>query len=73
MAADMPNAVYRSKWYIMDNGAYCGLGIHGQSVYVDPSSGMVFAKQSSHWDATGEALDDNLFRAFSAIAEALGG
>ena len=49
-----------------------GLGIHGQTVYVDPSSGMVFAKDSSHPMATEEALDDNMFRAFNAIAEALG-
>jgi CubicO group peptidase (beta-lactamase class C family) len=72
MSESMPNTVYRSKWYIMGNGAYCGLGIHGQTVYVDPSSGMVFAKQSSHPNAVDEALDDNLFRAFNAIAEALG-
>jgi CubicO group peptidase (beta-lactamase class C family) len=50
-----------------------GLGIHGQTVYVDPSSGMVFAKQSSYPMATEEALDDNMFRAFNAVAEALGG
>ena len=34
------------------------LGIHGPTVYVDPSSGMVFTKDSSHPMATEEALDD---------------
>jgi hypothetical protein len=48
------------------------LGIHGPTVYVDPSSGMVFTKDSSHPMATEEALDDNMFHAFNAIAEALG-
>ena len=72
-AETMPNTVYRSKWYVMAGGAYCGLGIHGQTVYVDPASGMVVAKLSSHPLATDEALDDNLFRAFAAIAESLGG
>ena len=72
-AETMPNTVYRTKWYIMAGGAYCGLGIHGQTVYVDPASGMVVAKLSSHPLATDEALDDNLFRAFAAIAESLGG
>ena len=73
LAESMPNTVYRSKWYIMAGGAYCGLGIHGQTVFVDPASGLVAVKLSSHPAALDEALDDNLFRALAAIAEALGG
>ena len=74
-AATMPNAVYRSKWYMLDNAhdAYCGLGIHGQTVYVDPAAGVVIAKLSSFPEAEGGALDDDLFRAFDAVAHALAG
>ena len=72
-ADSMPATVYRNKWYVMGSGAYCGLGIHGQTVYVNPAADMVAAKLSSHPQAEGEALDDNLFRALNAIAETLGG
>lgn len=74
-AASMPNTVYRTKWYMLgnDHDAYCGLGIHGQVIYIDPTAEVVIAKLSSHPEAEGAALDDNLFRAFDAIARALAG
>ncbi len=68
-----PNGRYRSKWYVSGeaSGAFTGIGIHGQWLYIDPSAEVVIAKQSSQplpvdWDM------DFLHRdAFNAIANAL--
>ncbi|MDO9416151.1 serine hydrolase domain-containing protein [Pararhizobium sp.] len=45
----MPNGRYRSKWYQTgaDDGAFCGIGIHGQWIYVDPMRETVMVKFSS--------------------------
>ena len=64
---------YRSKWYVAPGGAYCGLGIHGQTVFVDPATNLVAAKFSSQPSALDEALDATAFRAWTAIGETLNG
>ena len=69
----MPDWRYRSKWYIAPDGAYCGLGIHGQTVFVDPAANLVAAKFSSQPSALDEALDATTAKAWHAIAEALNG
>ncbi len=69
----MADWVYRSKWYIAPDGAYCGLGIHGQTVFVDPAANLVAAKFSSQPSALDEALDATTVKAWRAIAEALNG
>ena len=67
----MPDWVYRSKWYVAPDGAYCGLGIHGQTVFVDPAANLVAAKFSSQPSALDEALDATAVNAWHAIAETL--
>ena len=69
----MPDWRYRSKWYVAPDGAYCGLGIHGQTVFVDPAANLVAAKFSSQPTALDEALDGTTAKAWHAIAEALNG
>jgi CubicO group peptidase (beta-lactamase class C family) len=74
-ALEFPRARYRSKWYLLGNahGAYCGLGVFGQMLYVDPVARMVIAKFSSQPKALDAELDDLTLRAFAAIGELLAG
>jgi len=73
MAKFLPQGRYRSKWYQTGNagGAFLGVGIHGQWVYIDPASEVVIAKMSSQKLPVDEALDGLTLRCFSAIVEAL--
>jgi CubicO group peptidase (beta-lactamase class C family) len=52
-----PGGRYRNKWYQVGNGAYCGIGIHGQWLYVDPKAEVVVAKLSSQPQPVEDALD----------------
>lgn len=49
-AMGFPASRYRSKWYLFDEdtGAFGGAGIHGQWLYVCPTSEVVIAAFSSH-------------------------
>ena len=69
----LPKGHYRSQWYIIgnDHDAYCGIGIHGQWVYVDPKAKMVIAKQSSQPLPIEEATDRLVLTAFDAIGRHL--
>ena len=49
-AADfLPHGGYHNKWWIVgnDHGAYTGIGVYGQWLYVDPSASVVIAVFSS--------------------------
>jgi hypothetical protein len=69
----LPGGRYRSKWYVIgnDHGAFCGIGIHGQWLYVDPAASVVIAKFSSQPVAVDDAMDDLCLRTFDAIARSL--
>lgn len=69
-----PKGRYRSKWYILgnDHDAYCGVGIHGQWIYVDPAAAVTIAKLSSQPLPVDEPMDFLLLAAFDAIARTLG-
>ena len=70
-AETMPKCHYRSKWYTDladDHHPYFGLGIHGQSVFIDPVAGVVIAKHSTLASPAGNAEFNDMRRAFSAIA-----
>ncbi|TIV99209.1 MAG: serine hydrolase, partial [Mesorhizobium sp.] len=58
MAFLFPKGRYRNKWYQTghDSGAFCGIGIHGQWLYVNPRTEVVIAKMSSQ----PEPVDDRL-------------
>ena len=45
----MPRGRYRGKWYATGNerGAFCAIGIHGQWIYIDPTSEVTIVKLSS--------------------------
>ncbi len=69
----LPAGRYRSQWYQTGSpsGAFGGIGIHGQWLWVDPQREVVIAKVSAQEDPENEDIDFTLMRAFEAIAEAV--
>ena len=56
-----PKGRYRNKWYQTGEGAYCGIGIHGQWLYVDPATEVVIVRMSSQPDPVTDPFDrDNI-------------
>ncbi|MBZ9678780.1 serine hydrolase domain-containing protein [Mesorhizobium sp. ES1-1] len=70
MASLFPNGRYRNKWYQtgFENGAYCGIGIHGQWLYVDPRTEVVIAKMSSQPEPVDDPLDIEIVAFFEALS-----
>ena len=59
MAFLFPQGRYRNKWYQTGatSGAFCGIGIHGQWLYVNPRAEVVIAKMSSQPEPVNDPLD----------------
>ncbi|MBZ9813802.1 serine hydrolase domain-containing protein [Mesorhizobium sp. CA7] len=70
MAFLFPKGRYRNKWYQTghDSGAFCGIGIHGQWLYVNPKTEMVIAKMSSQPEPVDDKLDGELVAFFEALS-----
>lgn len=66
---DLPNGRYRSQWYQSgeEDGAFCAIGIHGQWLYVDPSTETVIVKLSSHPEPLGDEENQDNFTFFRAL------
>lgn len=66
---DLPNGRYRSQWYQSGeaDGAFCAIGIHGQWLYVDPSTETVIVKLSSQPDPLGDEENQDIFAFFRAL------
>lgn len=64
---------YRSMWWHFhnDNGAYAARGVHGQTVYIDPTAQMVIVRLASHPTAANAVIDPTSLPAYEAIAEFL--
>ncbi len=60
-------------WWVSHNehGAYAARGIHGQTVYVDPTAEMVIARFASHPGAANANLDPTSLPAYHAVARHL--
>jgi len=71
MAFLFPKGRYRNKWYQTghENGAYCGIGIHGQWLYVDPRTEVVIAKMSSQPVPVDDPLDAEIVAFFEALSQ----
>ena len=69
-----PKGRYRSKWYQTGkaSGAFCGIGIHGQWLWIDPRREVVIAKVSAQAEPVDDDTDMLLILAFEAIAAAVG-
>ena len=72
-SSTFPNAAYRNQFWKMgnENGAFFGVGIHGQYVYIDPTAEIVIAKLSSHPRPLVEGDFEITLLGFEAIVQAL--
>ncbi|TIR37109.1 MAG: serine hydrolase [Mesorhizobium sp.] len=70
MAFLFPQGRYRNKWYQTGaaSGAFCGIGIHGQWLYVNPTAEVVIAKMSSQPEPVDEPLDVDMVAFFEALS-----
>ncbi|MEM7669058.1 MAG: serine hydrolase [Pseudomonadota bacterium] len=66
----LPGASYRSMWWILHNanGAYAARGVHGQTIYVDPTAEMVIVRLASFPNAKNAAIDPTSLPAYEALA-----
>ncbi|MBR0834199.1 serine hydrolase [Bradyrhizobium manausense] len=74
MTDAFPIAQYRSKWYNLGapgGAAFCGVGIHGQWIYIDERAETVIARFSSQPDPMDLPIDHMWLRGYDAIARRL--
>ncbi|MEM9838831.1 MAG: serine hydrolase [Pseudomonadota bacterium] len=71
----LPGASYRSQWWVFhnDNGAFAARGVHGQTIYVDPTAEMVLVRFASHPQAKNGYIDPTSLPAYQAVADYLVG
>lgn len=64
---------YRSMWWVLHNkhGAYAARGVHGQTIYVDPTAEMVIVRLSSFPTAKNALIDPTSLPGYQAVAEYL--
>lgn len=69
----IPNGSYTSQWWVFHNehGAYAARGVHGQTIYIDPTAQMVIVRLASHPQAQNGAIDPTSLPAYQAVAEFL--
>lgn len=64
---------YRSMWWVLHNqhGAFAARGVHGQTIYIDPTASMVLVRFASHPQAKNGVIDPTSLPAYQAVAEYL--
>lgn len=64
---------YRDMWWITHNehNAYMARGIHGQSIYIDPTAEMVIVRYASHPTAANSGNDPVSLPMYMAVAKTL--
>ncbi|WP_260517444.1 serine hydrolase [Aliiroseovarius sp. M344] len=69
----MPGGSYTSQWWSFhnDNGAFAARGVHGQTIYVDPTAKMVLVRLSSFPQAQNGFIDPTSLPAYQAVADHL--
>lgn len=69
----LKNWSYRNQWWITNNqdGAFAARGIHGQTIYIDPTAEMVIVRFASHPIAANSANDPYSLPAYQAVADYL--
>lgn len=70
---ELPGWSYRDMWWITQNtrGAFAARGVHGQTIYIDPTAEMVLVRFASHPIAGNSANDPTSLPAYAAVAEYL--
>ncbi|MCR9150115.1 MAG: beta-lactamase family protein [Rhodobacteraceae bacterium] len=71
--ATIPNGSYTSQWWVFhnDHGAFAARGVHGQTIYVDPTAEMVLVRVASYPRAQNGFIDPTSLPAYQAVAEFL--
>ncbi len=64
---------YRSMWWVFHNrhGGFAARGVHGQTIYVDPTAKMVVVRFASFPTAKNAKIDPTSLPAYQAVAEYL--
>ena len=64
---------YRSMFWFFhdDHGAFAARGVHGQTIYVDPTARMVLVRFASHPQPKNARIDPTSLPAWRAVAEYL--
>ena len=64
---------YRGMWWLFHNhhDAFAARGVHGQTIYVDPTADMVLVRLASFPTAKNAAIDPTSLPAYQAVAEYL--
>lgn len=64
---------YTSQWWVFHNehGAFAARGVHGQTIYVDPTAEMVLVRFASYPKAQNGFIDPTSLPAYQAVAEYL--
>ncbi|MBT8146148.1 MAG: beta-lactamase family protein [Gammaproteobacteria bacterium] len=69
----LPGASYKSQWWVFHNtnGAFAARGVHGQTVYIDPTAEMVIVRFASYPVAQNGFIDPTSLPAYQAVADYL--
>lgn len=69
----LPGFSYRNQWWVHHNanGAFSARGIHGQTIYIDPTAEMVVVRLASHPLAANANYDNESLPAYQAVADFL--
>ncbi len=69
----IPNGSYTSQWWVFhnENGAFAARGVHGQTIYIDPTAEMVLVRFASHPSAKNGVIDPTSLPAYQAVADFL--
>ncbi|AOY87969.1 6-aminohexanoate hydrolase [Marinobacter salinus] len=69
----LPGGSYRSMWWNFHNahGSYAARGVHGQTIYIDPTANMVLVRFASYPKAGNSQIDPTSLPAYQAVAEYL--
>ena len=64
---------YTSQWWVFhnDHGAFAARGVHGQTIYIDPTAEMVLVRFASYPRAQNGFIDPTSLPAYQAVAEYL--
>lgn len=69
----LPGGSYRSMFWIFhnENGAFAARGVHGQTIYVDPTADMVLVRLASYPKPKNGLIDPTSLPAYQAVADYL--
>lgn len=71
--SNIPGGSYKSMWWFFhnENQAYAARGVHGQTIYIDPTANMVIVRFASHPQAANSGNDATSLPAYQAVADYL--